>query len=365
MRDFWGLPGPASFVRQICKSLANGRNVALRIPASSPENLKNSLQLATQDQWGWRDVHVVPTSTAPVLAVALQLIGAPPPVGVSPYAFLANRIDLHGCILWIDGIDASSAKDWRDFLLEYEHACRDLPEANRGLCIAVFEGDVAIDAPSEEIALCSLAWDGWVSDLDMLLYSSRLVIAEHGDAPQVPLISACIARLANADPIVASVLASEAPEVVFSPLPVLRELGASRGWNETTVVRWENGTQNTVSGRARIHSAFLAVLGTASEIDRRIWCAQASVILPLLEERRVALIQKHRRFIRLPIMTNFGPIESLEDVELGPLSWQLHTNGADHNAQRLARKLKDVRNRLSHLQPLPSDLALDSDLFDI
>lgn len=362
MYDFWTLPGPASFVARICTELSKGRNVALRVPQYFPSGFDSALRRATEENWAWNTIADHSEGTVAISTVQ-QLTGSIPPNGISPHAHIAQYLDFQGGIGWIQDVKLAFASDWSEFLSEYEHACREVHESRRGLFVVVFKGDSASHAPSEEVALSLLTWDDWVSELDMLLYASRLVV-ERGatKGARATLLSTCIARLAVGDPYVAQLLADETPERLLEPIPILADIAASRGWNKDTSCSWEQGTLHTVDGRPRDHSAIAAVSDNSAEVWRRIWSAQASVLLPILEEKRIALVRKHRRFIQLPIVTKYDSINSLEDVELGHLARQLEMNRADSRTRQVAFKLRAIRNKLAHLEPLPPHLAFDPEL---
>ena len=75
--------------------------------------------------------------------------------------------------------------------------------------------------------------------------------------------------------------------------------------------------------------------------------------MPLLEERRAELVNHHRDRFQLPFETDLGIIEHPDDLEFGPLVYYLSVHRTEGRALLpRARKLRDFRNKLAHLEPL-------------
>ena len=77
-------------------------------------------------------------------------------------------------------------------------------------------------------------------------------------------------------------------------MPFLRTIAIERGWkpDAPAELRWELGIEDSIGGRRRPHSAFVALCGDGTEIDRRLWRAQLRVLFPAIEEVRLALLPR-------------------------------------------------------------------------
>jgi hypothetical protein len=108
-------------------------------------------------------------------------------------------------------------------------------------------------------------------------------------------------------------------------------------------------------GRERIHSAALCESDSKSAIPHRIWSGQVAVLLPYIEEQRRDVLEQIGDQLRLPFKTRFGEvIRDLESLEIGHIALQVpDLNGIDPALARLIYKLRDIRNQLSHLGPVP------------
>ncbi len=134
----------------------------------------------------------------------------------------------------------------------------------------------------------------------------------------------------------------------------LARYAEERGWTAETPELWEAGTLDGPRERPVVHSALLLVQGRDRALNRRLWAGQAAVLLPLLEERRIELVDRNRhRFSRLPFETDYGVIETPEDMELGALVlyFSRHREGG-RGVLGPARRLRTFRNELAHFRPL-------------
>ncbi len=114
-----------------------------------------------------------------------------------------------------------------------------------------------------------------------------------------------------------------------------------------------------------MHSASLALKDFKGIIARRIWSAEVGVILPFVEERRQEILTHLAGVLRVPFTTRFGEVISdVRDLEIGHIESQLINNGitVHPNVRRLVRRLREIRNCLSHLEPLSLDLLLDAEI---
>ena len=151
-------------------------------------------------------------------------------------------------------------------------------------------------------------------------------------------------------------------ESVLAPSDALLQYACGRRWNTATPTSWENGTLDGPSDRPIVHSAILAVAGDDSgSLRRRIWAAQAAVLLPCVEARRIELIPRCRQYLRLPLETDTGKvITDPLDLEIGQLTWCLDRRQTPLTIKRQLEFLRDVRNKLAHLEPIEPEDALSS-----
>ena len=114
----------------------------------------------------------------------------------------------------------------------------------------------------------------------------------------------------------------------------------------------------TVSRQGITHSARAAVEEPAREIDRRVWSAQVSVLMPWIEERRHATVERNLYEIRYRMRRADMNDSDPHGMELGELVSLLQAPGVPHGLRRAVARLRNHRNRLAHLAPLDPDSAL-------
>jgi hypothetical protein len=122
---------------------------------------------------------------------------------------------------------------------------------------------------------------------------------------------------------------------------------------------------DVIEGEENIHSASLALKDFKGTIARRIWSAEVGVILPFVEERRQEILTHLAGVLRVPFTTRFGEVISdVRDLEIGHIESQLINSGitVHPNVRRLVRRLREIRNCLSHLEPLSLELLLDAEI---
>ena len=91
----------------------------------------------------------------------------------------------------------------------------------------------------------------------------------------------------------------------------------------------------------------------------RLWAAQAAELLPLLEIRRRHLVERMRAVPGLSraMTLNGAAVGDLDDVEIGELAYLADQFTSPRPILNEAKRLRWLRNRLSHLCPVGLDEA--------
>jgi len=203
----------------------------------------------------------------------------------------------------------------------------------------------------------------------MLIHASLLLEKRDLSKLQRRTLAAVISNLARWDPLLADRLAAEGSDEILRPARILCEVRKERGWTEPLPSApddlWCRGCLDVFEGRPTVHSAALAPGEGSREIDRRIWSAEVGVILPYIEERRRELLDHFAPVLRVPWRKATGElITDRRDLEVGHIENQLRYKAAriDDKTIEFVGKLRQARNHLSHLEPLPASLILDGRL---
>lgn len=329
----------------------------MRFSGSSPPSGFEA-ELEERCDWGDRWTVLDATSEADrhrVLGGSLARLT--PPV---PARHLLTRPDFGGRIVWVKGVEPSSWPAWRNLLVRYSDARRNLNNAQPP---SVFV--VPLCGPAFEQAKLTDVWIRYhefrdvVHRDDLLAYALQRV----NSPPEYRLLLAStVAHVSQWDLQLAERLIGAKPEHILDPRGVLESDAATRGWSERTQETWESGTVDGQPSRPRVHASLLHVKRKAAELNRRLWAAQVSVLLPMVGDRQAEIVQEFGPEFLLPLDLskdngNPAPISSLERVELRHVvNYRVELRAPSAAVQR-ARPLHKLRNELAHYKPL--DLTTD------
>ena len=347
----WDLPGVKRFIETACAPLRDGSSVVARFPGEIPTGFEEALT----------------TSLGNILSVG-RLCGS-----ASPFEDLCNRFaagnrshiqslqDLcedegfAGRLIWIDGLNGENWPAWRAFLSKYAQASRSMPFLGRTLFFAPLAGPSLGDPPSTDVALVTCEWDGVPDELDLMLFANEYLRQISLNTVLRDLLATTVARVASWDFDSAICLLRESKSSILAPAEVLRSVAQEKGWTQDTPVAWEFGTASQ-SGIA--HPARAALEDPYREIERRVWSAQASVLLPRIETWRHETVKQNIFTVRgLMRRTGKEDVDPYE-LEIGELVTLFEHTGGHRSVRKRVRKLRNARNALAHLRPLRPDVVL-------
>lgn len=365
--QWWHMPGPERFVGGVLEQLRDGKNVVLCVPEHLPNGLRSAIVQGQPSPWNrtWRGLRVPADSqSAPTDLLYQHLTPAARPDRLHRAVSLVREPAFARQLIWLEGLTPPTWPAWRTFLEEYEHACRDQPPDQRSLFCVLLRGDLALQPPTPDIGLVLAHWDGVVSDIDTLLYTSLVFPTQPLVGTRRRVAIGTVAALALWDPIVSDYLVCQPLRTILQPGELLARLAHERGWRaDAACDPWACGREQRFGEQQRPHSAYLALCGQTSELERRVWGGQISVLYPLLEERRRQLIHELADLLQVPFQSRDGPmIQHVYDLELGHIVYQLsehrHTGVPDQRLDTIflqVSRLKTMRDLLAHFQALRDD----------
>ena len=270
--------------------------------------------------------------------------------------------------IWLDGVDSATWPASRQFLTEYAHTCRATSLVERTVFCVPLRGKLALDPPTEDICLALHRWYGVVNVLDASLLTAQVVQARGLSPLQKRIVVAIVAQLAQWDLTIVERLTSEDLRYLLRPTSILQEIALERGWSpadaEAGPSDWHRGMADCVETEMQVHSAILALRDPPVQLGRRLWTAEVGVLLPFVEEQRQAILTELGAFLKTPFKTRFGQtITDINDLEIGHISAQIVSDNlaVTPATRNLVRCLKDIRNALAHLEPIPVELLLAVD----
>jgi hypothetical protein len=367
-RLWWRMPGPARYVNQIIQEIRDGKNVILCLPEYFPRGLAGAVRhaLGESDGWSWKTLNVFDENIVQPSQFLFQcFVPNSDPRSIWDADTLLKEGSFSNYIIWVDAITGKEWTAWKEFITEYEHACRSVESQRRSLFCIPLVGELAVDLPPEDVCLSHHFWRGFADFYDTLLYSSYIFRERQMPRLQNRIAVSIVTNLALWDPYVVERFANESFEKILNPKPILDEIACKRGWTDRGAANsgfsWYNGAVNTYEGEEKKHSAALVARGLEDEISRRIWSAEVGVLLPFVEERRQAILDEFSGVLKVPFTTRFGEvIEDLNDLEIGHIDSQLSDLKltVNYDVRRFVQRLREIRNCLSHVEPLSPEVLL-------
>lgn len=364
MHDFWQLPGPAAFTRDVAEDLRAGNNVVLVFPDHCADGWLGAFRAEIRELGLPRLQEIAPNGSPPVEAIHSQLnLGDCPPRASASH--LCGIDAFHMRLLHVQDFTESSWEAWRAFLGAYEDACRQVDLVQRTLFVTTLRGELALRAPESANLLRLHRWPCHVDGLNIRLHAAALLSATQLWEWQRQLAVELLASLSLWDPEICALGASKPLSEIIAPGSWLAELARSRNWSPKEQVKapsaeWR-GLRQVFEGRDRIHSAWLALAGRHEALDHRLWTGQVAALFPLLESHRRDLLKYYRGVLRVPWTTAFTRIEFIEDLELNHIADQLRRQSSRglSEATAFVSWLRDLRNDLAHLKSIPPERLLE------
>ena len=358
---WWQLPGPAGFVERVIDAWAHGRHSVLWLPEGMYPGLRSACrsELEHHGSAHWAVSLAVEGGHERPLEILCREFGASDPAEVATLSKCLANSTAAGGVVWIDGVCAGSWPSWQRILGEIEVVTRGLEPAQRTVLCLPVEGLPENSSPPTDVCLEVFTWTDVVDSIDALIFAASLCQGRNGSDDDRMLRALTIAHLALWDGENAEMLAGLTNEELYQPAEILREFAATRRWGpDDGEPCWRNGSAETWQSRRALHSAWLAARGEDHELRRRHWKAHIQVILPYVEEQRADLLGLVRSRLRVPYQTSTGDVvKRVEELEIGHIHWQLASDSyVDYRIRQKIRVLRDIRNALSHLEPVPPDL---------
>lgn len=347
----WDLPGVKRFVEAACTPLWDGSSVVARFPGEVPTGFEEA----------------VTSSLGNTLSVGRLNGSASPFEDLCSRFAVGNRSHIRslqdlcedegfaGRLIWLDGLDRENWPAWQEFLSRYAQTSRSMPFLDRTLFFAPLAGSPLCDPPSADVALVTCEWDGVPDELDLMLFAHEYLRPKPMNPVLRDLLATVVARVASWSFDSAKHLLRESKRSILAPTKVLRSVAQQKGWTRDTPVSWEVGT---ASQNGIVHPARAAIENPSREIERRVWSAQASVLLPRIETWRHETVKQNIFSVR-GMMRRTGK-EGVDpyDLEIGELASLFERKGAPRFIRKHIRKLRNARNALAHLSPLGPDQVL-------
>lgn len=343
----WDLPGARRFVDAICNSLRDGSSVVICFPSAVPEGFDDAL---LDNLGNALEVRRLTATARPLEDLSRQY--ARHPSHVNSISDLCDDPDFRGLLVRLGNLNEGNWPAWRDFLSRYAQTSRSRHLLGRSLFLVPLSSCDTLEPPPTDVALTHSIWDDILDDVDLLLFASERLRQRSGDTLLRSLLANIVARVASWDFDTAAALLAESDRTILNPIEFLRAIANDKGWTADTPRDWQLGTESR-SGVA--HAARAALDNPPSEVNRRLWSAQLSVLLPWIEYRRYETVANNLKQVRRRMHHAGNGRDDPFELEVGDLA--IMFRGTSHTLRKIFQRLRHVRNKLAHQEHLtPADV---------
>ena len=391
----WRLPGPRGFVREIVAEHRRGRHVASVLPRELAADavFTDSLGVALLDEFasqsvGARRIHDAGPGTSILDTFCQALIFDDPPATVPELLVHPEVRDVVAVVVARD-LGTSAREELPGFLGRVELESHAAGTARRLSVVAVVARSQLPNfagGASSDIALTSIWWWARLARWDVAAHIAGLAGPPRLGGVLEDVRTESIVELARWDLDLAERLAATWPGELCKLPAVLggcgttangrpRGGGAAGAWNgggssgtglagtglqppEPDLELWDQRAVDGWHDRQSVTASSL--IASPEKLRRVVWAAQARVLMPWIEERRSALLDRVAAMLgpdRLAAVLSNGlspPVKTDALVEIGILDKvvQMAIGAHDPGLRDASRRLREARNSLAHMQPL-------------
>lgn len=359
--SIWDLHGPSKFISNIEEGLRANRAGVVIFPMHRPVGFSASIvERLGRQGWFLNPLDWI-EGEYPLNFLFQQLAVPIEPNERQSVALLCDR--LGSILIVVDDIQQRDWPEWKRFLMEYELELRRRGNERVPLLLCVLCGVEKEMAVIHAPAISVYPWAGVVTELDTHIFIRSQSLNIDRPTIEKDISSRIIAKLSLWDIDLAAKLLKVDIKDLTSPHITLRELASERKWVRGDSCCWSMGTEDSFEGRTARHSLWLAVNDGGDELEFRVWSAQASVGLLLVEQRRREIAPRAARYLRLPVEVEGEWVSNVQDLEIGQLAHLLILKRCpDMDLMRRVKLLKRVRNALAHVKVVEPALLFDTDL---
>ena len=344
----WDLPGARRFIDATCDSLRGGSSVVICFPGAVPEGFDDALFGTLGNAL---EVRRLTATVTPLEDLSRRY--ARHPSHVNSVSDLCDDPDFRGLLVRLANVNEGNWPAWRDFLGRYAQTSRSRHLVGRSLFLVPLAPCAVLEPPPTDVALTYCTWDSILDDVDLLLFASERLRQRSGDTLLRSLLATIVARVASWDFDTAAALLAKSDRTILDPTEFLRAIARRKGWTADTPLDWQLGTESR-SGVA--HAARAALDNPPSEVNRRLWSAQLSVLLPWIEYRRYDTVANNLKQVRRHMRNARNGSNDPFELEVRELARMFHQT--NHSLYKIFEGLRRVRNKLAHQEHLPPDGVL-------
>lgn len=360
LEKWWELAGPVSLLDKIAKAIAKAeRVVVVECPDPRPDGLGEALDRHLGRELALETISVDVSGIDQNGSIAHLLCEAAgiPTAEISQVEDFATHSALADKVLLIDGIDRAEIMRWSLFLRSL--AGEKIPGTIVGpvVVLLVPRGLTANNQRTLKGRAFSCSTLGRVTRNDTIAHLARIGIRPGGDVVERIAHAVCVDVAGWSRPMLETMVTWDLDDQI-DPSTVLRRLADN---SSPPFPCWENGLVDLWDDEPVAHPVAAYAHGLVNHVRRRIWTAQATIVLPLADRIRRGLIGRYRELLDRRVSPENPYIRNVnghEKVRTDPLLlefYEIRTVLADvltPEEINLIRVAKNARDCGAHMEPI-------------
>jgi predicted kinase len=309
---WWSLAGPFRFVAGVTKAIAERRRVVfLRVPDPVPSNLERAIEKNLRDELSLDCVSLnlqALDQSRPLPHVLSGLLGVPS-IEVGSVADFASHPRLADQVVVVGGLDKRELRRWALFLRHL--SSEEAGDTVVGPILVVLVPTSLTHEESAELrgSARTLVFQGFVDRHDTAGYASLIGARIGADLPARLGHATVLEVAAWSRPLLEAMVLWEVADQI-SPMAQLERAATE---HRPPFPHWENGLVDLWDDEPAAHPVAAIAHGLREHVKRRIWTAQAGVILPYTHRILRAFVQRYRDILDRAISPRNPFVKTIND----------------------------------------------------
>jgi len=290
---WWTLPGPRAFIGRVIRASVAGDGVTvIQVPTPQPKGLADAIAARFAEELALRTVAITGSDLDLKRSVAHELAGACGLVGsaIGNITDFVRSSELSDIVFIVDGLSRLDLVRWGLFVRALREERRKSRLVSGPFLLIMAPRGLNQDESRQLTGRADhCLWLGFLSKLDSSAWLAQLGVRQ-GSSLLDRIGIATVIEIAAWSVDLLEVFAGLAVDEQVSPFAKLDALARNGQWPFPS---WQNGLVDLWEDVPVPHAAAALAHSIPHEIDRRVWVAQTSVILPFVDEVRRGIIRKY------------------------------------------------------------------------
>jgi predicted kinase len=290
---WWSLAGPSAFVSRAVKAIAERqRVVCLALPDPAPPDFARAIGRRLNEELSLDCVSLdlQHSDQSKALPHVLGTILGVPTVEVGSVGDFATHPTLSDHVIVVYGLDRRELRRWALFLRHLNSENSDGAIVGPILVVLLPTGLTQDESSELRGKARTFVFQGYVDRYDTAGYIAGIGVRVGGDLPARVGHATALEVAAWSRPVLEKMVAWDVADQI-APMALLEQAADD---HRLPFPHWENGLVDLWDDEPAAHPVAAVAHGMHDHVKRRIWGAQAGVMLPFTHRILRSLIQRYR-----------------------------------------------------------------------